>query len=115
MRNNVNKIILAFIGEPSSPGSHCTTTCHGYDAFVCAEHSAIYKLFDSLCMWSGATNTYVKDGNRYSYYELSCQDKDFFKSDYFKRICKPYNVEITICEDSKELYEKFYRDAKMLH
>ena len=115
MKKHTNEIILAFIGEPSRPGSPCTTTGHGYDAFVCSKHAEIYKLFDSLCMWSGATNTYIKDGEHYKFYELSCQDRDFFKSDYFKRICRPYNVNITIIEDDKELYDKFYSKARMLH
>lgn len=113
MEKRTNEVILAFIGEPSRPDSHFTSCCHGYEALVCSEHNAIYKLFDSLCMWSGATNTYIKGGDYYSFYELSCQDKDFFKSEYFKRICKPYNVTITIIEDGKELHEKFYSMARM--
>ena len=108
-----NEIILAFIGEPTSPDSPITNTYHGYDAFVCTEHNAINILFKSLCMWGGSTNTYVKDGKFYNYYELSCRDREFFKSDIFKRICKPYNLKITIVEDSKELYDKFYCTAIM--
>ena len=108
-----NEIILAFIGEPTSPDSSITRTSHGYDAFVCTDHSEINSLFKSLCMWGGSTNTYVKDGKFYNYYELDCRDREFFKSDIFKRICKPYNLKITICEDSKELYDKFYQTARI--
>lgn len=113
MKNKVNEIILAFIGEPTSPTSNITSTYHGYDAFVCTEHKAIWDLFKSLCMWGGPTNSYIKNGNYYSYFELSCQDKAFFNSDIFKRICKPYNIKITICEDAKELYNAFYCDVKV--
>lgn len=115
MKEKVNEVIFGFIGEPTSPESPCTSTCHGYDAMVCTEHAAVIDLFKSLCLWGGATNTYEKDGNYYRYYELDCRDKEFFKSNIFKRICKPYNLKITIIEDSKELYEKFYRNAVPWH
>ena len=114
MEKKANEIILAFVGEPTSPDSCFTSTCHGYDAFVCSEHTEVYNLLKSLCLWCGPTKRYKKDGNVYLYYELDCRDRDFFKSVIFKRICSPYNVKITICEDSKELYELFYKDAKML-
>jgi hypothetical protein len=110
--SKANEIILAFIGEPTSPTSSFTSTCHGYDAFVSTEHKAIWELFKSLCMWGGPTKSYMKSGNYYSYFELDCQHKEFFKSDIFKRICKPYNVTITIYEDGKELYNGFYKDAR---
>ncbi len=113
MENNNNEIILAFIGEPTYPDSNITRTSHGYDAFVCTEHSAINNLFRSLCMWGGSTNTYVKDGKFYNYYELNCRDREFFKSDIFKRICKPYGITITICESGEELYNKFYHTARI--
>lgn len=113
MENKTNEIILAFIGEPTSPTSNITSTYHGYDAFVCTEHREIKTLFKSLCMWGGATKTYVKGEDFYSYYELDCRHREFFKSEIFKRICKPYNIKIIICEDSKELYDNFYCKAKL--
>ena len=107
-----NEIILAFIGEPTSKDSPFTSTCHGYDAFVCTESHEVYNLFKSLCMWGGATKMYKKGEDYYSYFELDCRHKEFFKSEIFRRICKPYNVQITIYENSEELYENFYRMAK---
>lgn len=112
MEKCTNEIILAFIGEPASPESPCTKTGYGYDAFVCTDHTPIVKLFQSLCLWGGSTKSFIKGNDYYRYYELSCQDREFFESDYFKRICKPYNVDITVITDSKELYDKFYRDAR---
>lgn len=109
-----NEVILAFIGEPASPESPCTATSHGYDAFVHAESAAIINLFRSLSLWMGSTKTYKKDEKYYSYYELDCRDKDFFKSDIFKRICKPYDLKVTIIEDAKELYNEFYSKAKLV-
>ena len=107
-----NEIILAFIGEPTSKYSSLTSTCHGYDAFICTESHEVYNLFKSLCMWGGATKIYKKGEDYYSYFELDCRQKEFFKSEIFRRICKPYNVQITIYENSEELYENFYRMAK---
>lgn len=112
MSNKVNEVIFDFTGEPASPDSCCTRTGYGYGAIVCTEHTAITNLFKSLCMWGGATKSYTKDGNHYKFYELSCRDRGFFESDYFKRICRPYNMKITVCESCKELYDNFYRDAK---
>ena len=82
-----NEIILAFIGEPTSKDSPFTSTCHGYDAFVCTESHEVYNLFKSLCMWGGTTKTYKKGEDYYSYFELDCRHKEFFKSEIFHRIC----------------------------
>jgi len=41
-----NEIILAFIGEPTSDDSPCTSTGHGYDAFICTESNEVYNLFN---------------------------------------------------------------------
>ena len=112
---NTNEVILAFIGEPTSKDSPCTSVGHGYDAFVCTTSHEVYTLFKSLCMWGGSTKTYKKGEDYYSYFELDCRHKEFFKSDIFQRICKPYNVGITIYEDSKDLYENFYRMVEYQH
>ena len=107
-----NEIILAFIGEPASKDSPFTSTCHGYDAFVCTESHEVYNLLKTLWMCGDANKMYEKGEDYYSYFELDCLHKEFFKSEIFRRICKPYNVQITIYENSEELYENFYRMAK---
>ena len=112
---NTNEIIFSFVGEPTSPNSNITSTCHGYDAFVCTDHNAINTMFKSLSMWGGPSKLYTKDGKIYRYYEISCQLKDFFKSDIFKRLCNPYDVKITICESTEEIYKTFFKDAKLSH
>ena len=112
MKKEVNEAIFAFVGEPSSPDSVCTNTGHGYGVFLCTKHTAIIDLFRSLCMWGGSTKTFEKCGNFYRYYELDCRDKEFFKSNTFRRICNPYSLKITIIEDGKELYNEFYSVAK---
>lgn len=112
---NTNEIIFSFVGEPTSPDSNITNTYHGYDAFVCTDHNAVDTMIKSLSMWGGPTKLYTKDGKIYRYYEIGCQLKDFFKSDIFKDLCKPYNTQIIICESTKEIYEAFFRDAKLSH
>lgn len=115
MENGTNEIIFAFIGEPSSPNSPITRSSHGYDAFVCVKHAAIRTLFRSLCMWGGPTKTYeLNNGDCYLYYELDCRDREFFESATFKKICRPYDVKIIICEDSKDLHTRFFSRAKLV-
>ena len=114
MGNKVNEVILAFIGEPASPNSCFTTSGYGYNALVCSEHMEIRTLFDSLALWCGPTKKYNKNGDIYFNYELACRDRDFFESSIFKRICKPYNIKITVCKTYAELYELFYKHAESL-
>jgi hypothetical protein len=109
-----NEVILAFIGEPYTKDSTCTRTGHGYDAFVCTEREEIHTLFKSLCLWGGAYKTYKKGDDYYSYFELDCRHRDFYKSEIFQRICKPYNINLIIYEDGRELYDNFYRSAIMV-
>ena len=113
--SSVNEIILCFNGEPTSPNSSITSTCHGYDAFVCTEHDAINTMMKSLSMWNGHTKLYTRHGNVYRYYELDCRLKEFFQSDIFKRICRPYGTKIAVYENSEEIYNAFYKDAKLSH
>ena len=114
-QSDANEIIFSFNGEPTSPTSSITSTCHGYDAFVCTDHHAVDTMIKSLSMWGGYTKLYIKDGKTYKYYEISCQLKDFFKSDIFKRLCKPYDIKLTICESAEEIHEAFFKDAKLSH
>ena len=112
---NVNEIIFSFICEPTSPNSNITSTGYGYDAFVCTPYQSVDTMIKSLSMWNGYTKLYIKDGHIYKYYEIGCQLKDFFKSDIFARLCNPYNTKITICENSEEIYNVFFKDAKLSH
>ena len=100
----VNDVILTFIGKPKGPSFVLTETGHGDSAYVCTQCNAIIKLFESLSLWGSYSKTFVDgDGNIYMYYEMDCNDRKFLKSETFKRICRPYHVNISICETHEDI------------
>ena len=101
--NNNGKIFLNLYGTPTIKGSMCLNHGHGYYAYVSTKDTFIRTLFKDICMWGGPTDSHETiDGIFYSHYELDCRDKDFFKSDSFKKICHRHDVELIIFDNNDD-------------
>ena len=102
-------IFLDIYGNPVRQNSPCLSTGYGYRAYVSSEDAFIHLLFREICMWGGATDTYeTREGRYYKQYELDCRDKNFYKSDSFKKICQKHDIELTIYEEGSDT--KIIRD-----
>ena len=115
MSNKKNHILLNLMGTPERKDSICLSHGHGYYAYVSTADIFIYDLFRDICMWGGSTNTYeTEDGYFYSQFELDCRDKDFFKSNFFKKICYKHGIDLTILEneDDSQIIRDFWNQMK---
>ena len=109
-----NELIMAFIGEPSSPDSPATRTGYGYSALLCTDDATLHEIFKAVSMWNGHTKVYSKGQDVYRFYELDCRDRSFFESKPFERICRAFDLDVHIYTESHDLYTNFYRDAHLL-
>lgn len=110
------KIFLNVAHEPDRKDSVCLNTGHGYYAYVSTGDVFLHQLFKELSLWSGPTDIlYHCDGETvYKQYELSCQDKAFFKSRTFQHLCKHHNAELTIYDtsDNPKILRGFWDSVK---
>lgn len=111
----MKEIIINLQGE-AMDGCFALSSGYGYMAYTNSDDSFFNKLMAELSVWSGATGLYrtINGEDTYRMYELNCQDKDFFKSLTFRKICKHHNVRLVIQEDDAEELKRFSESVRQI-
>ena len=109
----MKELILNLEGK-AMEGHIALSSGYGYMAYTNSDDSFFNKLMAELSVWSGATGLYrtINGEDTYRMYELNCQDKDFFKSLTFRKICEHHNVRLVIQEDDVEELKRFFKSVR---
>lgn len=108
----MKEIIIDLEGEVKD-GCLTLSSGYGYMAYTNSDSSFFNRLMSELSVWNGPTGSYRTIGGEiYRMYELNCQDKEFFKTLTFRKICEHHNVRLVIQEDDVEELKRFFESVR---
>ena len=109
----MKEIIIDLEGE-AKDGCLTLSSGYGYMAYTNSNNSFFNKIMAELSVWNGSTGVYhtINGSDTYRMYELNCQDKNFFKSLTFRKICEHHDVRLVIQEDDVEELKRFFESVR---